>query len=134
LIDFDGTKYLADVFGENTDLNTIISPLETIAQLPNNLFLSHLSLDKENYSFSSFSSAKEFIEEISQRATNNIKLCFKPNLDGEASQEIEMTINNESMLFSLGDNNYTLFFDKDIRLPKKMKSNQILDFLMKNAQ
>jgi hypothetical protein len=134
LVEFDSKKYLADVFGENTDLNTIISPLETISQLPNNLFLSHLSLDKENHGFSSFSSAKEFIEELSQKVTNNIKLCFKPNLDGEVSQEIAMTINNESMLFSLGDNNYSLFFDKDIYLPKKMKSKQILDFLMKNAQ
>lgn len=133
LVEFDGKKYLADVFGENDDLGSIISPLETISQQPKNFFLSHLSLDKENHGFSSFDHAKDFTHELAKRETSNVRLCFKPNLDGN-SQEIEITINSESMLFSLGDTNYTLFFDKKITLPKKMKGGQILDFLMRNAQ
>ena len=115
LIEFQGEQFIADVFGENDRINKIISPVDSLRHLSKSPLIDRFSFQKKydrDKTIEYFNDNEDFVEYLSNKPGNNIKLLFRPKIDETHYDEIEITINDESIICTVGDKSYILFVEK----------------------
>lgn len=137
LLEFQGKQYIADVFGENTRIDNIITPLSVLQKLPQTPLPSHFSFQKQHdksRAMEFFDNQTAFTDYLHHRPTRNIKLTFRPKIDETHYDDVEIVINDEAILCTIGERSYTLFIDKKFTLPKKLSKTQVIDYIMQHAE
>lgn len=136
LIEFQGKQYIADVFGESGRIGNIVSPVDKLRTLSQSPLAEKFSFQKKydkDKTIQYFDTRAEFVSHLSQKPSNNIKLLFKPKIDGVEYNEVEIVISDESILCVVGEKSYVLFVEKWLAIPKKLSKTQVIDYVLQHA-